>query len=352
MFVGGEFYADERWQLDEPAIDTAGTIFLNGGKACLTVIGEYLLAQGIGEVLLPSYLCPSILNALEPLGLRFAFYPVRPDLRIDPDELERRARGQQALYFINYFGFSQPPAVQEVLRALQAQGKLVIEDNAQAAFHPQPLGDFAFSSLRKFCAHDGGYLRTQRDVRASLAKYAGRANRHLPVIRAYREKLADYLYQDLDIYDELQALYAQAEQLYELDTVVAGDPEEQAAIERMDWAGIRRARRENYAYLLEAIADIPALRPIFPQLQPDTMPLGLPVYVAGVIRDGLQDRLGEAGIGLTAHWAELAQDARLNGNADAVEMADHMLTLVCDQRTSRNQMDYQAAQLRKFTAST
>ena len=187
MFVGGEFYADERWRLDEPVIDTSGSIFLNGGKACLTVIGEYLIAQGIREVLLPSYLCPSILNALGPLGLSFAFYQVQPDLRIDLEDLARQAHGQRAVYFINYFGFNQPPEARAALHALQAQGMLVIEDNAQAAFHPRPLGDFAFSSLRKFCAHDGGYLTTQLDVSAIIAKYADVPNRRLPVIRAYRK---------------------------------------------------------------------------------------------------------------------------------------------------------------------
>ena len=352
MFVGGEFYADERWRLDEPVIDTSGSIFLNGGKACLTVIGEYLIAQGIREVLLPSYLCPSILNALAPLGLSFAFYQVQPDLSIDLEDLARQAHGQRAVYFINYFGFNQPPEAQAALRGLQEKGVLVVEDNAQAAFHPHPLGDFAFSSLRKFCAHDGGYLTTQLDVSAIIAKYADVPNRRLPVIRAYRQKLADYIYQDLDIYDELQALYTRAEELYDSDRVVLGDPFEQAEIERLDWAGIRRARRDNYAYLLEAIAGIEVVRPIFPEPQADNnMPLGLPVYVEGIARDRLQDKLGEAGIGLTAHWAELAGDPRLNGNAAAVEMANRMLTLVCDQRTSRNQMDYQAALLRQFTTS-
>ena len=346
MFVGGEFCTDERWQTDQPAVDTSGSLFLNGGKACLIVIGEYLLAQGIGEVLLPSYLCPSILNALEPLGLRFAFYQVRADLSIDLEDLARQAQGRRALYFINYFGFNQPPEAQAALCDLQKKGVLVIEDNAQSAFHLQPIGDFAFSSLRKFCAHDGGYLTTNLDVSSIIAKYADQPNRRLPVIRAYRQKLADYLYQDLDIYEELQALYALAEELYDSDRVVTGDPQEQSAIEHMDWGGIRRARRENNAYLLEAIQGIQGLQPIFPELQTDNMPLGLPVYVEGLERDQLQDALGEAGIGLTAHWAELASDPRLNGNATAVKMANTMLMLVCDQRTSHKQMDFMVETLR------
>ena len=47
MFVGGEFYNDTRWLSDKPTISTSNMTFLNGGKACLVVIGEYLLDHGI-----------------------------------------------------------------------------------------------------------------------------------------------------------------------------------------------------------------------------------------------------------------------------------------------------------------
>ena len=69
------------------------------------------------------------------------------------------------------------------------------------------------------------------------------------------------------------------------------------------------------------------------------MPLGLPVYVSGVSRDGLADELGSAGIALTIHWEELLTDSRLNNNQIAVNMASKILTLVIDQRTSHKQID-------------
>ncbi|MHC1770310.1 MAG: hypothetical protein AB9907_01000 [Flexilinea sp.] len=70
------------------------------------------------------------------------------------------------------------------------------------------------------------------------------------------------------------------------------------------------------------------------------MPLGLPVYISDISRDWLFDELGKAGIGLTIHWEELLRDSRLNGNRIALDMAGKILTLVIDQRTSHNQMDY------------
>jgi hypothetical protein len=147
-------------------------------------------------------------------------------------------------------------------------------------------------------------------------------------------------------------LYERAEAYYESDLVVEGDLQEREQIERLDWKGIQQARRENYTYLLSLISGIPELSPVFPALQEDNMPLGLPVYVMGVSRDWLLDELGNTGIGLTVHWNGLLSDTRLNGNPITVDMASRILTLVIDQRISHNQMDYLARNIIEWIRPT
>ncbi len=346
MFVGGEFYTDARWSLDKPALSTEKMTFLNGGKACLIVIADYLRAQGIDSILLPAYLCPDIATTLERCGLVCEYYAIRTDLSIDLNDLERKANGHKAIYFINYFGFPHAAETQQAFKELKRRGRLLIEDNAQAAFWTHSMGDFVFNSLRKFCAHDGGYLSTPYDVTACIQRRQGAPNRRLAVISEYRARLGDYLFGNTVNYDELAGLYELSEKYYNEDMAVAGDAQEKDAIELMDWEGIKQISRENYSYLLDAIRDITELTPIFTNLTEDAMPLGLPVYVSGISRDWLWDQLGEAGIGLTIHWDGITRDARLNGNAAAVEMASRMLTLVIDQRTSRTQMDYMAGTIK------
>jgi len=77
------------------------------------------------------------------------------------------------------------------------------------------------------------------------------------------------------------------------------------------------------------------------------MPLGLPVYCAGVPRDTIYEELGKASIGLVIHWEELLHDSHTKGERTVVEMASDMLTLVTDQHTSRAQLDYLVLQLQK-----
>ncbi|MBN2677191.1 MAG: hypothetical protein JXR32_03890 [Anaerolineaceae bacterium] len=345
MFVGGEFYDDGYWLRKRPTLSTGNMTFLNGGKACLIVISEYLLDHGIQRILLPSYLCPTIVTTLEGCGLACEYYQINPDFSIDVDDLTRKAIGHQVLYFINYFGFSQPLRVRNFLADLQQKGVLVVEDNAQAGFTEHNTGDFIFNSVRKLAAYDGGYLITPHNVIPYIKKYRGHLNRRLPLIRGYRKRLAAYLFQGTGSHDELVRMYELAETYYESDLVVEGDPQEREGIEHLDWKGIKQIRRENYNYLLSLISGIQELSPVYPVLQEENMPFGLPVYVSGVPRDWLFNELGNAGIGLTVHWDGLLHDPRLNGNAVAVDMASRILTLVIDQRTSHKGMDYFAQTL-------
>jgi hypothetical protein len=345
MFVGGEFYEDTRWMMDQPTISTGDMLFLNGGKACLIVICDYLQAQGIHKILLPSYLCPTVVNTLEGCGLACTYYQTNPDFSINLEDLDRKIKDQRVVYFINYFGFFQPQPVQDYLAGLRQKGLLLIEDNAQAGFVNRPGGDFVFNSLRKLVPFDGGYLLSPFDLSPYIKKYHNHPNRRLPVIREYRKGLVDYLYKGADLYQSLAKLYELAEQYYETDQVVEGDRHEKQQIERLDWTGIKAIRRENYNYLLDLISGIPELHPVFPALQQDNQPLGLPVYISEISRDRLFDALGSAGIGLTIHWDGLLRDPRLNQNPVAVKMASTLLTLTIDQRTSHKQMDYLTQQL-------
>jgi hypothetical protein len=345
MFVGGEFYDDQRWVTNSPTLSTTGTYFLNGGRACLTVIADYLHARKIDRVLLPAYLCPSILDVLDQCGIQYNFYQINEDLSIDLEDFFRKADGFRAVYFINYFGFLHPEIVLTRFRELQSEGVIVIEDNAQAGFHSHPTGDFIFNSLRKFTACDGGYLIAKDNLETFLDKYHGRLNRRLPLIREYRSRLPAYLFNGRVRRSELERLFYQAETYYEEDRVVLGDPMEKEKIEKQDWQAIKSVRRRNYAYLLNLISPLHEVTPIYPTLQAENMPLGLPVYISGGLRDQVNESLADASVSLSIHWDALIEDPRTNTDPLVVKLAGSILTLAIDQYTSLEQLDYQVLTL-------
>ncbi|GAP40194.1 PLP-dependent aminotransferase family protein [Flexilinea flocculi] len=345
MVIGGEFFYDDRWNTTNRSVLPKDMLFLNGGKACLIVISRFLINHGINRVLLPSYLCPTIVSTLERCGLHCDYYQVLPDFSIDLEDLDRKAIHHQVVYFINYFGFFHSEYEQTFLKNLQHHGKLLIEDNAQAGFNPHQFGDFVFNSIRKLAPYDGGYLSTTTDLMMHRDQQDNSFNHRLPVIRRYRKLMADYVFRGWGRYEELVDLYNLAETFYETDWIIEGNSQERFYIEQLDWKQIKTKRQENYSYLLEQISGICELKPIFTSLQTDNMPLGLPVYVSGISRDWLFDQLGKNGIGLTIHWNGLLSDPRLNQNAIATNMARTILTLVIDQRLNRTQLDYLAYNL-------
>jgi dTDP-4-amino-4,6-dideoxygalactose transaminase len=345
LFVGGEFYYDGSWVTQERTTLFDGMHFLNGGQACLKVIGDILLAQGIDKVLLPAYLCPTIVKAFERNGITCDFYQMNRNLSINLDDVVQKIEGHRVFYFINYFGFPPSPSVRYFIQNLQSHGILVIEDNAQAGLMKNPIGDFVFNSLRKLVPYDGGYLSTKFDITPVLKKNEGRVNHRLPLIRDYRKRLYGYLFEDKDDRTTLSEIFLQAEQFYGSDGVVLGDEEEKDAIEHLDWEGIRQTRRKNYSYLLKLIQTIPEIEPIFPVLPEEVMPMGMPVYIKRVDRNKVHESLGESEIGLLVHWSEILQHPATRINIQVVDMMNHMLTLNVDQRTSQKQLEYMTVKL-------
>ncbi len=348
MLAGGEFFDDDRWITSSPTLMLEGLLFLNGGRACLDVICKWLCANKIHRILLPSYLCPSILDVLDSQGMNYDFYRIKEDFSIDLDDLRSKAKEYKTIYLINYFGFQHSEATKTVLKHLQQNGVLLIEDNAQAGFPSHSIGDFVFNSMRKFTACDGGYLKTPFDMSNIIEKYSGRENHRLPLIREYRSRLPAYLFAGQGDWSDLESLFEQAEVFYETDGVVLGDPEEKVKIERQDWQAIKARRRRNYEALLQRIYQISGITPLFSCLQEDNMPLGLPVYVAGGHRDEVIEALSDANINLAIHWEALMSDRRTLNNPLVVKMASNILTLAIDQNMTIDQIDYEANVLREI----
>ncbi|MEA4811384.1 MAG: hypothetical protein VB108_02290 [Anaerolineaceae bacterium] len=348
LFVGGEFYADNRWQTDRKTLATDGMTFLSGGRACLMVTAAFLRDHGISRILLPSYLCPSILNTFEACGLSWDFYAINPDFSMNLQSILSSLKEHQAFYFINYFGFTHNPSSLIFMNALKHSNVLLIEDNAQLGFLSQTTGHFVLNSMRKLCPQDGGYLQTRFDLQPYLSPSRSTPNRRLPIIREYRRKLRDYLFSEKGSFEELQSLFEMAETYYVEDSIILGDEQERWQIERLDWDAIKTKRRQNYHELLQLIAPINYLQPIFPNLQADAMPLGLPVYVNGIPRDELNDYLGENSIGLTIHWDDILTHPVLMHNTQVHSMASKILTLPVDQYTEPRQLNYLVEKLKTF----
>lgn len=141
--------------------DHPGTALTHLGRGAAWLA---LKALGLGpgtRIAMPAYHCGSEVEAARLAGCDVRFYRLGPDLAVDAEDLERKARKADAVYLISNFGFPMPAAPADVL---------VIEDAAHgllsAAPDGVPLGGHGDAAV--FCPRkslgvpDGGAVLVRR----------------------------------------------------------------------------------------------------------------------------------------------------------------------------------------------
>lgn len=277
-----------------------------------------LAAVGVGpgtQVLLPAFICRAAVEPILALGAEVAFHDVGPDCRIDPATVEARIGPRtRAVVMVHYFGFPQPA---DELRALCARrGVSLLEDCA----HVLPgtggplgrTGDLAVFSWGKFLpVSDGGELVINRPGPPLAVEWEKEPL--LLTLQTAKDALDRIVAPGrggvlASVYGWLQASKRLLRRR-RAAMLLPGDPD-QAFDERMvrfpasrlsrwiaahsDVDKIAARRREHYVILLEALAALPGVRPLFPVLPPGVCPWVLPVFLPGVREP--QRRLREGGI--------------------------------------------------------
>lgn len=88
------------------------------------------------KVLLPDYLCLSVISAVEWAGIDYDFYRVQADLTVDLADLSAKlADDVGMIYLVHYFSVPQPLEVVQAVKEMAAtRDILVMEDITQALF--------------------------------------------------------------------------------------------------------------------------------------------------------------------------------------------------------------------------
>jgi len=151
--------------------------FTFGGYYSILAIIDAIKAKFEDDsyILLPSFLCPSILKPFKLRGIKYLFYKVDDELFIDIDYLNTIINHNdkiKAVFFIDYFGANQKERILPLLNKLKSKNIYIIQDVVQCLKirKEQLYGDFIFNSFRKFFPFEGSMLITKERINIKYGK--------------------------------------------------------------------------------------------------------------------------------------------------------------------------------------
>lgn len=313
------------------------------GRGALRALLRAQAAEGRNTLILPGYICDSVLRATKYAGTgwQLRFLHVTPTLEPDANELaaeSRRAGARGLVLAVPLFGFNYTDALREALRGARDSGSTVAWDLTHGLFSDwaQQCEGPRLASLRKWCGlPDGGaLLGGGADIVHVMGRLSGRGSG--PAARFVRLRLdamalkGAWLSGASGSEDVFLRLLQHAER--ELEAVRGTPPISSTGLSlaaSVNGVELGHRRQLNYNVLLDGIRSIPGLRPLHPDLPSTVCPFGLPVLIDD--RDRVRARLAAGRAFCPVHWPVPASVPRTNF-PEVHALAGRALTLPVDQR--------------------
>ena len=332
-------------------------IYTNNGRTASVAAMDHCREIMAGrKVLLPDYLCLSVISAVEEAGIPYAFYRVKENLEIDDQSLFSQIDETVGMiYVIHYFSVPQPHGIVKKLQQLREKyGILLMEDVTQALFSRDRdrmgFGDYIVASLRKWLPMtDGGLLAIRDGVKGAWESpqladaYDESVYREL-LISVMRFQYAGKPYLEKDCYLEYER-QANASRYTDLRPRQMTEASKHI-LTHADLDALIRRRIENFNYLYERLQRVDSVRILSRPLdgQGDYVPFGLTLLTED--RDGMYRHLVENNIIPEIQWI-LPTDYYEPGEAAGM-LSRHNLMLQCDQRYGIPEMRYVADVIEAF----
>lgn len=154
--------------------DGQATLYTETGRQALAIARRVLERRGVDRILVPAYLCESMVEPFRLRGWRIGLLETSRELGLrrgggDWNRLRNSPR-RTAVLLASYFGYSPDDEHVALAKEARACGAYVIEDETHRPFTPGGVeADLTFSSLRKLLPlADGAYVQGDSDVLAEI----------------------------------------------------------------------------------------------------------------------------------------------------------------------------------------
>ena len=278
-----------------PWAHAGAPVYVQSGRQALRLLSELLWEDGYRRLILPGYLCASMIEPFETRAWTIDFSPLRDRLRPDPrsyDELCLERPGETVALVAEYFGRSLSERMQAAVQRWMKVGVAVIEDRTHNLLDErQPIATHTFGSLRKLLPlGDGCFIQgvsstpnlVQPDVDPSGASWAAmdlRAAGDQADPAAVRQL---YLAAEADFEVAMAAAPISSRSLHELS--------------HLDIPAMSAARKANFGTLRELTQDMTVLN--------DDCADGTPAFLVLDVAHpkAWQQQLADRGVFCPIHW--------------------------------------------------
>lgn len=292
-----------------------GLLRFNLGRTALIYLLE---ARGCRSLMVPHFLCDSVLDRCREAGIALTFYPVDEDLT---PQLPREPEQEEYLLLVNYYGQLTDRMIEEY----HLKYKRIIVDHTHSFFQRPLRGVDTLYSCRKFFGlPDGAYLAAACKALPALERDVSNG-RMGHILGRYEEGAGIY-------YKEMLKNAA----AFHREPVKGMSKLTQNLLKGIDYESALRKRNENYLWLSEGLNQYNGITWSRPE-----GPLAYPFYTEHGSK--LRSRLAEEGIFVPVYWRNVIEDMP----PDSVEhrYASNILPLPCDQRYGKEEMDFIAGTL-------
>lgn len=329
LIIGGEFDID-LCQLSEqhesPSSLQSVFKYSSGRSALYHILLDIQQRFGIHRLLLPDYLCSSIITTAQKAGMEVGFFELDAYLEIDQKLFSNLYQKNSAVLLINYFGLQDLHSQIEYIKSIDGTA-VIIEDDVQNYFgfvDDINQASYKFTSLRKtFAIPDGGLVKSGFQMNDSTQRN-----------RFHRYKLAGSTLKStrkFDFYpDETYLeLFEQGESMIdnELETGISEVAEN--IFNRTDFSFMANARKRNAEVILSGLRSLNI--PTLISIKEDSVPLFIPVWLEN--RNRARKFLFQHNVFCPIHWPLDGFELK-----KSTEMAEHELSIVIDQRYSVDHM--------------
>lgn len=292
-------------------------------------------------VLLPDYLCDSMIQPFVEENFKIDFYKI--DDNLEPIIKSIKAGENYGIFVhLGYFGNKSSDKLYDTIRVFKSLETLVIEDITHSLFSKTKLStnsDYYVCSIRKWLGvPDGGILLSNHQIQlqlnffnSELLEYYNKGSK----LKKNKDTIKTFNESYLEHFAKAEETLNQSNVIYSISSL------SKDILHRYDFKKMVSIRQENAAYLSHELNEL-GLKTL--QFDFDLFtPLFIPIFFANSIeRDYYKSHLIKSGIYTPIHWRKPIHKDINN------ELYDLELSIPCDQRYTLEDMKKIITEIKKI----